>query len=129
MLAAVGCATVAKATLHREMRKLTQNQMESWSGQFMQQRMIQFGGIIVVLCLILYVTSGYADRHQALLGLWVAAAALVIWAPFSLLSTRRSMRALSLPEAFQRSVLIDKGIQAVLLALFLFYGFRNAGFV
>lgn len=128
MLAAVGCATIAKATLHREMRKLTQAQIQTWSTEFMTQRMWQFGGIIAVLCIILYVSSGRADRTQALMGLAGAGALIALWLPFSLLSTRKAMMKLELPGSFQRAVLIDKVMQGLLLGLFLFYGFKNAGF-
>ncbi|MCE9599734.1 MAG: hypothetical protein K8S54_17375 [Spirochaetia bacterium] len=126
LIIVVVIATVLKSMLHKEMRKLTQPQMLVWSREFMTQRMWQFGGIILVLVLVMLVSSGKADKSTAMILLGAAGLLILIGFPISMYLTQKKIKSLALPDSFLRAVMIDKGTQGVLLGMFIYYGTRYA---
>lgn len=128
LIALIAAATIAKGSLHREMRQLTRPQMEAYSRAFLSGRLWQLGAMMAILLVVFYVTSGNVDRNTALLLLGVSGAAVLVWLPWTMISANRTLKQLDLPGGFRRAVVLDKGVQGFLAGLLIVYGaFRLLG--
>lgn len=128
LIALIAAATMAKGSLHREMRQLSRPQMEIYSRAFLSGRLWQLGAMALILLVVFYVTSGSVDQNTAFILLGAAGAAVLVWLPWTLISANRTLKELQLPPGFRRAVLLDKGVQGFLAALLIVYGgFRLTG--
>lgn len=128
LIALIAAATIAKGSLHREMRQLSRPQMEAYSRAFLSGRLWQLGAMMAILLIVFYVTSGSVDRNTALLLLAAAGLGVLVWVPWTLISANRTLKGLQLPDGFRRAVVLDKGVQGFLAGLLIAYGaFRMLG--